>query len=291
MSGHTGTFKTLVVVVSCFAVSISGCGSSGSSDNAPTSTAPEESVAATPDVPAQPVVGLSDELTWNELLALLADQSERVCISDVIEDEDFPEGLFDSTVMSPETDFSTWPLWSREFIGIDVGDNHWPHQVWSCLDPDTAAAVYLSVRLEELTRSADGLSVTPTEVECISRLPTQADHAAEVSESLTAERSFEDGEPLSFLSELDETVDPALLSCSHEAIAQVFDAVLIDLLGDSIGETERGCLLDEVVDSVTDGEFDTAALFEDTTDDFYEAQFVPVLEAAFETCIPATEPG
>ena len=317
MSRCRAIHKTLIAVALSLAVSISGCGSSESSDTpaATTTGAPvaatepaagdlppdsqdsqesQESAAAAPEGPAQPLVGLGVEVTWNELVASVADQSELACIGDAIDDEDLPEEFLDGVVMDTATNTGAWPIWHQQIVGIDIGDYHWPHQVWRCLEPDTAAALYISVRLEELARTTDGFSAAGIDAGCISRLPAQADLAAEVSKSLSTEFSFGDNDDgLAVLVELDAgTVDQALLGCSLEAVSILVGSFLDATFDGGLAEHEHRCVLGEVIDSVVNGALDATPLFgDDIADDYLDTQFLPVLDAAIEACIPQTETG
>ena len=310
--------KTLIAVALSLAVSISGCGSSESSD-APAATTTEaqaaanepdagdlttdttssqdshdsqESAAATPEGSAQPRVGLGVELTWNELVASVADESEMACIDDAIDDHELPKDFFEGSVMDPVTNTGVWPLWHREILGIEVGDNHWPHQVWRCLESDTAAALYISVRLEELTRAEVGFSSADFEVGCIGRLLARTGLALEVSESLGTEFRDSDSDGLPVLEELDETVDPTLFGCSSEAVAIFVDSFLDGFFDGGLGEYEHDCLLTEVADSAVNGALDAAPLFgDDITDDYLDTHFLPVFDAALQTCIARSETG
>ena len=320
MSRSRPTHKTLTAIALSLAVSISGCGSTESNDapattttgapdaatepaasdltadsqQSPESSGSQESATSTPQGPAQPLIGLGVEVTWNELVSSVADQSELACIRDAIDDEDLPDELLDGVMMDAATSIGAWPIWYREIVGIEVGDNHWPHQVWTCLEPDTAAALYISVRLEELARTTAGFAIADIDADCIKRLPARADLAAEVSKSLSTEFSFGDNEDgLAVLVALDAgTVDQALSACSPEAISVVIGSFLDETFDGGLTEHQHNCVLAEVMDSVADGTMDAAPLFsDDITDHYLDTQFLPVLEAAIETCIPQTETG
>ena len=139
-------------------------------------------------------------------------------------DEDLPEDIFDGAVLDSTTGTGSWPYWYRKIAGIEVGDNHWPHQVWRCLDADTASALYVSVKLEEI-RLLAGISVSQSDTACIMQLPTDTELQRAVSDRLGSEYSFADVEDLlALLGELDETVHPKLLPCLSDAEDEPIEA-------------------------------------------------------------------
>lgn len=286
--------RTTITAACCAAsILLAACGQSSDSEPAPDATATEpeptaatgtESAAAVNEperAPAVPLLDLGDSLTWNELLRTVASDREQECVADTIDDEDLPEDFLDHAVFSEPSLFGTWPTWHQEVVGIDVGDNHWPHQVWLCLDAETASAVYISVRLEETKR--DGISVSDGDTACIMRLPTDTELQEAVSDRLGSEYSFPDGEDLSdFLSELDLIVDAKLLPCLSDAVAFVLDTSLAVVLADAVSEDERACLVDAIMG---DDSLAVAPLFrEDTPEDYFETQLLPAIESALETC-------
>ena len=217
-----------------------------------TQEAERESSTEATDVSAEPLIGLGYDVTWNGLIASIADQRELSCIDETIDDEDLPDDFLDGAVMDETRYTAAWPIWYQEILTIDVGDNHWPHQVWRCLEPDTAAALYVTIRLEELAR-IEGIAVAESDAACTMRLPADADLAAAISETLGTESSFDDDEDgLAFLVELDnQVVDPTLLSClsaatgPDEAVTaasgdQLFDGpyVELQLISDPLGYFE-----------------------------------------------------
>ena len=260
----------------------------------PPEDAPEPPVDA-PSASAKPLLELGYEVTWSELLASVANERELSCINDAIDDEDLPDSFLDGAVMDETRHIGGWPTWHREILSIEVGDNHWPHQVWRCLEPATAAALYITVRLEELARTG-GISIADSDAACIMRLPDDPDLSTSVSESLGTEYSFDDSEDsLAILAELDgRVVDPRLLPCLSEVVTTVVGSVLAELLGDEFSEDERYCMLNVLVDETTSGRLDVLPLFDDdVTDAYIDEEFIPALHASLETCSPseAVEPG
>ena len=256
--------------------------------------APEPPVDA-PSASAKPLLELGYEVTWSELLASVANERELSCINDAIDDEDLPDSFLDGAVMDETRHIGGWPTWHREILSIEVGDNHWPHQVWRCLEPATAAALYITIRLEELART-EGISIADSDAACIMRLPDDPDLSTSVSESLGTEYSLDDGEDsLAILAELDgRVVDPRLLPCLSEVVTTVVGSVLAELLGDELSEDERYCMLNVLVDETTSGRLDVLPLFgDDVTDAYIDKEFIPALHASLETCSPseAVEPG
>lgn len=260
----------------------------------PTEIEPAEATETEPAEPdgaaAVPLLDLDDGVTWNEVLDAIVSVRERECIADTIDDEDLPQDFLDLAVFSQASLFGAWPTWHREIVGIDIGDNHWPHQVWRCLDAATASAVYVSVRLEEISR--EGLSVSDDDTACITGLPTDTEFQQAVSDRLGSEHSFPDGEdPSGLLGELDLTVDAKLLPCMSEAVAIVIESALTALYGDALSGEDRSCLVSAIVDEATSGGLDPALLFSDDTSDAYlDDQLFPVMDAALETCGVATGP-
>ena len=174
--------------------------------------------------PAAPLLEFPDGMTWNELLGAVASDRERECVADTIDDEDLPVGIFDGAALDSTTGAGSWPIWHRQIVGIQVGDNHWPHQVWRCLDADTASALYVSVRLEQI-RLLAGISVSQSDTACIMQLPTDTELQRAVSDRLGSEYSFADAEDLlALLRELDETVGPKLQQCLSDAEDEPIEA-------------------------------------------------------------------
>lgn len=187
-------------------VTLSACGDSSETAVAAPESESDRSAAV-------PLLELDDGITWSALLGSIASGQELDCVAETIRDEDLPEDFLDLAVVDAATGGSAWPVWYQEILGIEVGENHWPHELWRCLAPRTAAAVYVTVGLDELRRA--GTPVAGSDDACILRLPADAELSGAVSERLSSQYSFPDGEDLSgFFEELDyETVIPGLLSC------------------------------------------------------------------------------
>ncbi|WP_420624199.1 trypsin-like peptidase domain-containing protein [Candidatus Poriferisodalis sp.] len=150
-------------------------------------------------------------MTWQELIDVTADDAELACIDDALGDE-LREELLGLTA----SDGEGWPVITSKLLGISVGDDRWPHELWRCMAPETAAAVYVSVTLEELR---EVVAIASGYEECVERLPGDAELAASISERLSSEYSIPDNEDLSdFLGELDEDVVlPRLAPCIGES--------------------------------------------------------------------------
>ena len=227
-----------VLIVAVLVYYESDDGTPAAPDATSTSDGKDEPIEADPDenestegesaesdaAPAAPLLEFPDGMTWNELLGAVASDRERECVADTIDDEDLPVGIFDGAALDSTTGTGSWPIWHRQIVGIQVGDNHWPHQVWRCLDADTASALYVSVRLEQI-RLLAGISVSQSDTACIMQLPTDTELQRAVSDRLGSEYSFADAEDLlALLRELDETVGPKLQQCLSDAEDEPIEA-------------------------------------------------------------------
>ena len=233
------------------------------------------------DIPGEPVLDIASGMTWRQLIDAIADDGELACIDDSLGD-DLPEELLGITVTDP----IGWPIVTRELFTIDIGDDRWPHELWRCLAPETAAAVYISIRVEEAR--IEGFDITARDEACLVRLPADAEIANAVTARLSNEHSLSETEGLSgFFATLDdEVVLPRLLPCISDAVSITLDSMLIALYGDAFDEGKLACARNEIMDDVSRGAFDLAPLFsDDTPDEFFDEYLFPALEAAAETCL------
>lgn len=183
MSLPTG-LRTLGAVL---AVAIASTACSSASEPAGTTRDPADADAAPAhSTEAVPLLDIPSAMTWQQLLDEIAADSELDCIADQIGDG-LPGELLDFAVSGPAG--VGWPVITTELVGIEVGDDRWPHELWRCMSPQTAAAVYLTVDLAALALGAD---LSDANTGCIEGLPSDATFAADIAERLSGETSGED---------------------------------------------------------------------------------------------------
>ena len=179
-------------------------------------------------------------MVWSVLLDAVANGPELDCIAQTIEDGGLPETFLDVEVMDAATGTTSWPIWYQEVLGVEVGEDHWPHEMWRCLAPRTAAAVFVTVTLEEFNLA--GIPSAEFAGACVKRLPADGDLSRAVSDVMSREHSFgrseEDWDPFTAL--LEETVIPGLLSCLEDAESPTADAPPAAEIGDTTGTAETG---------------------------------------------------
>ena len=159
-----------------------------------------------PSRAAAPLLDIPSGMTWQQLIDSIADDGELACIDNLLGDE-LPDDLLDITVTEPVG----WPVITSEMLGIEIGDDQWPHELWRCMSPQTTAAVYLSVDFVALASAAE---LSDTAADCIERLPADADFAAAVAQRLSEEAELSDSHALDrLLAPLEDDLAVRLKSC------------------------------------------------------------------------------
>lgn len=150
-------------------------------------------------------------MTWQQMIDAIAGDSELSCIDDLLGDQ-LPGELLDITVRAPaastsaraswragygelveafditETEPVGWPVVKLEPFDVEAGDR-WPHELWQCLAPATAAVVYSSVVFAEIASMVESYDA---DVDCIERVGADADLAAAVAQRLSREKELGD---------------------------------------------------------------------------------------------------
>ena len=187
MGAALGRFAWIVLLVA-----LGACGGSSEPE-----TSAAEAQGASGFSAAVPLLELDDGMTWSSLLGVVANGPELDCVAEAIQDGGLPETFLDIELMDITTGTTSWPIWYQEVLGVEVGEDHWPHEVWRCLAPRTAAAVYVTVTLEEFNLA--GIPAAEFDGACIEGLPADGDFSGAVSDVMGREHSFgeDDGwEPL-----------------------------------------------------------------------------------------------
>lgn len=204
-----------VLVVAACAASPSSSDATGAGASVDSSDAPPES--AERESPAVPVWDISSDTTWYQLLSAVSSDSEMACIDDLLGDE-LPQDLLSITVIEPVG----WPIVTTELLGIDVGDDRWPHELWQCSAPETATAAYFSVFVHTFGLVvADGEALEPEIEECLVDTARERELVQTAARVLASEQTFEDGDLGGFM-------DPI-----HERAWELMDACIADMLDDA----------------------------------------------------------
>ena len=229
--------------------------------------------------PPVPVLDIDSDMTWRQLLASIANASEMACIDDALGDE-LPGELLDITVIEP----IGWPVVGSEFLGIEVGDDKWPHEMWRCLSSEAATAVYLSVFAQE--KQLWAYPIGAGEMECIARLSEDTGLSTAVQATLTAEKSFEDGQLGSFMDEAGELAADLVFGCIPSLVEEALAVGLADALGDSLSEAEIDCIVAAAVDGANEAGLDIGSLlFDDTEGEGASELLDELVSSALETCL------
>lgn len=194
---HAGIRCVAVLLLACavFAASCSAQDASPDPSDVPGGQAdtPESGTAAVPvwDIPG--------DTTWHQLISTVSSAREMACIEGELGDA-LPADLLGITVIDPVR----WPVVGEELLGIGVGDDRWPHELWQCLAPETAAAVYLSVFAHEFGFAiADGGALAPEIEECLASAARERELVQVAAAVLNSEQSFENADLAGFMDELD----------------------------------------------------------------------------------------
>lgn len=273
--------RTLSAVL---AVGVGAMACSGTTDSANTtqpSAAPETAMSASVAAPPEPLLDIPSGLTWQQLLDEIADEDELACIDDLLRDE-LPADLLDITVTEPVG----WPTVTTELIGIDIGDDQWPHELWRCLSPKTAAAAHLSVFAHE-QQLARGFDIDAQSTACIAALPDHSDYADTAARVLRSEASFPEGDDVAaFMKDLDDFAAELILPCIPVLVEDVLAVGLAEALGDNLSFDELDCLVDVALDEARSSDVELSGLFDDTLSSAEVDRLLePLLFAAIEACL------
>ena len=238
--------------------------------------------------PAVPVLEIESDMTWRQLIEAIAAKSETACIDDALGDElpdDLLDDMLDFTLFAPVG----WPTVGPESSGRGADDERWPHEMWRCMAPETATAVYLSayIRTEGLLTGIYG----PADTDCISGLAHHQDLSETAARVLTREAALDDIELAEFLGELDERTTDLVVWCfpqlAEAGIAIAISDIYESLFEYTLSQQELDCMVDAAFEEARRTDFDFSAALEDDLDDDFEEQFINVIFAGADTCVSA----
>lgn len=228
------------VLLLALALTAAACASSDGDDSgaavaAPTSAAAGSQAAVTPGGSAVPLFGIDAAMTWRQLLEAVAGEGELECVDGMLGGE-LPEGLLEITVIDPVG----WPVVITELVGVEVGDDRWPHELWRCLTPRTAAAVHLSVFAQE--QGLAEFDLGPDGEACISDLPQNRDFSLTAAQILGSEASFEDGDLAEFMDELDDLAADLVFPCIPALVQEAIVAGIDDFFEGTLSAEQLDCM-------------------------------------------------
>jgi len=259
---------------------VMACSSTTDSGSTTQPSAPPDPVLDTSSAdPPEPLLDIHSGMTWQQMIDEIADEDELACIDGLLGDE-LPEDLLDITVTEPVG----WPIVTTELIGIEIGDDQWPHELWRCMSAETAAAVYLSVFAQEEHLARD-FDIDAQSAACLSALPGASDFANTAAQVLGSEASFSDGEPFAgFLESLDEVAASLAFPCIPAIAEYALGQGLGEALGNTLTEDELACLTDAAVDEarrsgVDLGKLSSGRLSDAEFDRQFESLVMPALQA------------
>lgn len=287
------TRRTLVA-----ALAIALCATACSGTTEPTATtqptaSPDTATSTPTETPPEPLLDIPSGMTWQELINEIASEDELDCLDDLLGDE-LPDELADLSVVGVDYLTVSWPLITTELIGIEIGDNRWPHELWHCMSPPTAAAIHLSVFVQELNAFLQEQQLTQVfaidtdSAACIAALPQNDDFATTAAHVLGGEASFDDDDISEFMEELDNLAIELIVPCIPDFVEQALAQALRAALGDAVTDDELDCITDAAITEARSTGVDLSELlFEDSLSEAEsERRFERLLLQTIETCLP-----
>lgn len=278
VAGLLGVF--CLIAVACSASDSNGGGEDGSGGPADHAT-------------GAPLLEIDSDMTWRSLVDSIAGEDELECIDGVLGDE-LPSELLNGPVIDPGG-WPQWPVWGKEVLTVDLGADRWPHDLWRCMSPPSATAVYLSVYMQEtyaaglLQRDEIGID----DGECISKLPEDRTLSQSAERVLGSEQSFDTTGLAEFLAELDELTESRLFWCLSDSMTWSFAYVIDEFFDGELSTSELDCMTQAAVDALREANFDREDFYRALTADEFDAEsFVQRYTASLageDTCLPADD--
>ena len=233
----------------------------------------------------EPMLDIDSSTTWRQLIEAIADENEMGCIRDVLDDE-LLEDLLDITVTEPVG----WPVVGSEFFGIGVGSDRWPHELWRCMSPRSATAVYLSVFAQEEGLSEYGLDADATN--CISGLTRHRGLSQTAAQLLGSEATFEGGDFAGFMDALDEQAAELVIPCVPALAEAVIGAAIQGFFKDALSDDELDCVVAAALEEARRNDVDLDAVIAEmaadgeAVEDGLPHPFVAVIFSVLDVCVP-----
>ena len=243
--------------------------------------------------PGVPLLEIDSDTTWRSLVESILDKDELACIDDALGDE-LPSELLNGPVIDPGG-WPQWPVWGKEVLTVDISADRWPHDLWHCMSPQSATAVYLSVYMQETYAAGllqhDDISVE--DGECISKLPEDRTLSQPAERVLGTEQSFDTTGLAEFLAELDELTESRLFWCLSDSMTWSFAYVIDEFFDGELSTSELDCMTQAAVDAMREADIDREDFYRAlTADELDVGSFVQTYAASLagtDTCLPADD--
>ncbi|WP_419864437.1 PQQ-binding-like beta-propeller repeat protein [Candidatus Poriferisodalis sp.] len=232
------------------------------------------------------------DTTWLQFLRAMAGESEIECIEDEI-GHGVPEGLIELKILDDVSHLTAWPLIRPVLFGAEFGKDRWPHEMWACLRPATAAQVYVTLELHDFEQH--GYAIPHAERSCTEMLASDAAYAAGVSRVMHRPQRFDnDADAEQFVAELRHAGRPEVMGCVSESAEVLLNALGPRYIPIDSSFEELECMIQAAVNATREPSFNYAEFYRslmvedaDDIDDEAYAHLMAVVNAGADECLSA----